>query len=80
VYNKPKERSGQFVGRGLVRSEESKGKIGGGGDVFVGDIRDPKALPAIEGIDASIILTSAVPKMKPGFDPRKGQRPEFYLN
>jgi hypothetical protein len=80
VYKKLKERAGQFVGRGLVRTGESKGKIGGGDDVFVGDIRDPESIaPAIEGIDALIILTSAVPKMKPGFDPSKGGRPEFYF-
>ncbi|KAL6619650.1 hypothetical protein ACP70R_034789 [Stipagrostis hirtigluma subsp. patula] len=80
VYKKLKERAGQFVGRGLVRTEESKGKIGGGDDVFIGDIRDPASIAsAIEGIDALIILTSAVPKMKPGFDPSKGERPEFYF-
>ncbi|XP_066364663.1 uncharacterized protein At2g37660, chloroplastic-like isoform X3 [Miscanthus floridulus] len=80
VYKKLKERAGQFVGRGLVRTGESKGKIGGGDDVFIGDIRDPESIaPAIEGIDALIILTSAVPKMKPRFDPSKRGRPEFYF-
>lgn len=80
VYRKLKERSEQFFGRGLVRTEESKEKIGGADDVFVADIRDAAALaPAIQGIDALIILTSAVPKMKPGFDPSKGGRPEFYF-
>lgn len=80
VYNKLKERSGQYVARGLVRSEESKQKIGGADDVFIGDIRDTDSLtPAIQGIDALIILTSAVPLMKPGFDPTKGGRPEFYF-
>ncbi|KAI4331708.1 hypothetical protein MLD38_029866 [Melastoma candidum] len=80
VYKKLKERSDQFVGRGLVRTPESKGKIGGANDVFVGDIRDPDSIvPAIQGIDALIILTSAVPKMKPGFDPTQGGRPEFYF-
>lgn len=80
VYEKLKEREGEFVGRGLVRTEESKKKIGGGDDVFVGDIRDPETMvPAFEGIDSLIILTSAVPKMKPGFDPSKGERPEFYF-
>ncbi|KAL2458183.1 NAD(P)-binding domain-containing protein [Forsythia ovata] len=34
---------------------------------------------AIQGIEALIILTNAVPKMKPGFDPAKGGRPEFYF-
>lgn len=80
VYKKLKERSGQFVARGLVRTEESKGKIGGADDVFVGDIRDGGSIfPAIQGIEALVILTSAVPKMKPGFDPSKGERPEFYF-
>nr|GMC90042.1 Sanguinarine reductase [Ipomoea batatas] len=32
-----------------------------------------------KGIDALIILTSAVPKMKPGVDPSKGDKPEFYF-
>ncbi|TVU44358.1 hypothetical protein EJB05_03795, partial [Eragrostis curvula] len=79
VYNKLKERSEQFVARGLVRSEESKQKIGGADDVYIADIRDADRLaPALQGADALIILTSAVPKMKPGFDPTKGGRPEFY--
>jgi hypothetical protein len=78
VYRKLKERSEQYVARGLVRTEESKGKIGGADDVFVGDIRDINSIvPAIEGIDALVILTSAVPKMKPGFDPSQGGSPEF---
>lgn len=80
VYRKLKERTGQYVARGLVRTEESKEKIGGADDVFVGDIRVADSIvPAVEGIDALIILTSAVPKMKPGFDPSKGERPEFYF-
>lgn len=80
VYKKLKERADQFVGRGLVRTEESKEKIAGGDDVFVGDIRDADAIVhACQGIEALIILTSAVPKMKPGFDPSKGGRPEFYF-
>lgn len=80
VYKKLKERSDQFVARGLVRTKESKDKIGGEDEVFIGDIRDPAAIaPAVEGIDALVILTSAVPQMKPGFDPSKGGRPEFYF-
>ena len=80
MYKKLKERSDQFVARGLVRTKESKEKIGGEDEVFVGDIRDPEAIaPAVQGIDALVILTSAVPKMKPGFDPSKGERPEFYF-
>ena len=80
VYKILKERSDQFVARGLIRTPESKEKIGGSDDVFVGDIRDASSLvPAMQGIDALIILTSAVPRMKPGFDPTKGGRPEFYF-
>ncbi|XP_058003090.1 uncharacterized protein At5g02240-like [Hevea brasiliensis] len=79
VYKKLKERSGQYVARGLVRTQESREKIGGAEDVYVGDITETERItPAIQGIDALIILTSAVPKMKPGFDPSKGERPEFY--
>ncbi|KAI5021079.1 hypothetical protein ZWY2020_054489 [Hordeum vulgare] len=80
VYRKLKERADQFVARGLVRTPDSKSKIDGGDDVFIGDIRDTGSIaPAIDGIDALIILTSGVPKMKPGFDPSKGGRPEFYF-
>lgn len=80
VYKKLKERADQFVAIGLVRTEESKEKIGGADDVFVGDIRDADSIvPTFQGVDAVIILTSAVPRMKPGFDPTKGQRPEFYF-
>ncbi|CAH8387167.1 unnamed protein product [Eruca vesicaria subsp. sativa] len=81
VYKKLKERSDQFVARGLVRTKESKEKIGGEDEkLFIGDICDPEAIaPAVQGIDALVILTSAVPKMKPGFDPSKGERPEFYF-
>jgi hypothetical protein len=81
VYKKLKERAGQFTARGLVRTQDSKGKIGGGDDVLVADIRDLGSVAAaVEGIDALVILTSAVPKMKPGFDPSKGGRPEFYFD
>ncbi|KAL8152717.1 hypothetical protein V2J09_010477 [Rumex salicifolius] len=80
VYEKLKERSDEFTGRGLVRSEESKTQIGGADDVYVGDIRSTESIiSAIQGIDALIILTSAVPKMKPGSDPTKG-RPEFIFD
>lgn len=81
VYKKLKERSDKFVAKGLVRTPEGKEKIGGEDDVFIGDIRDADSItPAIQGIDALVILTSAVPKMKPGFDPTKGGRPEFIFD
>ncbi|GMP50821.1 hypothetical protein CsSME_00017284 [Camellia sinensis var. sinensis] len=80
VYKRLKERTDQYDTRGLVRREESKEKIGGADDVFVGDVRDVESIiPAIQGIDSLIILTSAAPKMKPGFDLGKGGRPEFYF-
>lgn len=80
AYKRLKERSDQYVTRGLVRTPESKEKIGGADDVHVGDIRNSDSIvSAIHGIDALIILTSAVPKMKPGFDPAKGGRPEFHF-
>ncbi|KAK1365424.1 Sanguinarine reductase [Heracleum sosnowskyi] len=80
VYQKLKEKSEQYTVRGLVRSEESKQKIGGADDVFIGDVRNADSIvPAIQGIDSLIIVTSAVPKIKPGFDPSKGGRPEFYF-
>lgn len=85
AYKKLKERHEQFIPRGLVRSEESKHKVVGADtdadvqDIFIADIRDAdRIVPAFQGVDAVIILTSAVPKMKPGFDPTKGGRPEFY--
>lgn len=62
-----------------MRTEESKQKIGGADDVYVADIREADSVvPAVQGVDALVILTSATPKMKPGFDPSKGGRPEFY--
>ncbi|CAK9202088.1 unnamed protein product [Sphagnum troendelagicum] len=77
VFEKLKKQPGKFVARGLVRTEEAS--LGGDG-VFVGDITKPESLtPAFEGIDALVIVTSAVPKMKPDFDPSKGGRPEFYF-
>ncbi|CAH8356801.1 unnamed protein product [Eruca vesicaria subsp. sativa] len=81
VYKKLKERLDQFAARGLVRTKESKDKIGGEDEVFIGYIRDPAAIAtAVQRIDALVILTSAVPQMKPGFDRRKGGRPEFYFD
>ncbi|KAI3971445.1 hypothetical protein MKW92_033616 [Papaver armeniacum] len=80
VYKKLKEKRDEFVSRGLVRTEESKEKIGGSDDVFVADIRDAESIvPAMQGVDALVILTTAAPKMKPGFDPTRGGRPEFFF-
>lgn len=79
LFEKLKKRSDKFAARGLVRTEEGKADRGGEG-VFIGDVTKPESItPAFEGIDALVITTSAVPKMKPGFDPSKGGRPEFYF-
>ncbi|KZV53398.1 hypothetical protein F511_10184 [Dorcoceras hygrometricum] len=81
VYQKLKEKSDEYVTRGLVRTEESKETIGGAEDIYVADIRNAESLiPVFQGVDVLIILTSAVPKMKPGFDPAVGGRPEFYFD
>ncbi|KAK6140255.1 hypothetical protein DH2020_026053 [Rehmannia glutinosa] len=44
VYKKLKERSDQYTARGLVRTQESKEKIGGEDDVYVGDIRNVESI------------------------------------
>ncbi|OVA17843.1 hypothetical protein BVC80_1835g235 [Macleaya cordata] len=82
AYNKLKERSDKFVVRGLVRSEASKQKLGGGDEIYIGDIMDAESLvPAMKGIDALIILTSAIPKIKPGSIPVvEGQRAEDVID
>ncbi|CAA3002669.1 Hypothetical predicted protein [Olea europaea subsp. europaea] len=72
-------RTGQIVYKKL-KERRARKKIGGADDVYVGNIRTAESIaPAIQGIDALIILTSKVPKMKPGFDPAKGGRPKFYF-
>eukprot|EP00249_Psilotum_nudum_P027312 c3483_g1_i2 orf=168-935(+) len=80
VYEKLKQRADQFAVRGLVRTEESKEKISGSEDVYIADICQPETVKsALTNVDALIICTSSVPKMKPGFDPGSGGRPEFYF-
>ncbi|CAN0290128.1 unnamed protein product, partial [Discosporangium mesarthrocarpum] len=56
--------------RGLVRSEKSKSKLEKLGlaseDILIADVTDPPTLAtAMEGIDAVILCTSAVPKIYP---------------
>ncbi len=78
VFDKLRARPDQFVARGLVRTEESKAALGGGADVFVGDITaidDAPLRAALRGCDALVIVTSATPRMKA--PPAEGQRPEF---
>ncbi|XP_060201948.1 uncharacterized protein At2g37660, chloroplastic isoform X2 [Lycium barbarum] len=55
VYKKLKERSEKYTARGLVRTEESKQKIGGADDVYIGDIRNTESLvPAIQAKAAGV--------------------------
>jgi uncharacterized protein YbjT (DUF2867 family) len=77
VLQKLRQRPEQFIGQGFARSEQKAKDIFGTTEGFVfGDIRDPKSLKiALEGCDALVILTSAVPQMIA--PPSPGQRPEF---
>ena len=51
MYKKLKERSDEFVAKGLVRTKESKEKIGGEDEAFIGDIQDPSAIaPLFKGL------------------------------
>eukprot|EP00243_Klebsormidium_subtile_P003099 TRINITY_DN16240_c0_g1_i1.p1 TRINITY_DN16240_c0_g1~~TRINITY_DN16240_c0_g1_i1.p1 ORF type:complete len:350 (-),score=58.16 TRINITY_DN16240_c0_g1_i1:145-1194(-) len=85
VFEKLKQQSGEFVARGLVRSEEKKAALGGGDEVYVADITNPSSLSkAVDGIDGMVILTSAVPvpgppapgEQRPTFSFAEGGRPE----
>ncbi|KAI3988439.1 hypothetical protein MKX01_026253 [Papaver californicum] len=44
VFKKLKERSDKLVVRGLVRSEGSKKKLGGGNEIYIGDVMKPESL------------------------------------
>lgn len=63
--------------RGFARSPEKAANLFNSTEsFFFGNILAPSDLkPALEGCDALVILTSAVPQMKPPAQP--GQRPEF---
>ncbi|KAI5062234.1 hypothetical protein GOP47_0022773 [Adiantum capillus-veneris] len=81
AYRKIKEQPDLFEVRGLVRSLGSKERVGWGDDIFVADITLREALTeAFADIDALIILTSSIPKMKPSLNPTVGHRPEFYFD
>ncbi|HEY9651426.1 MAG TPA: SDR family oxidoreductase [Coleofasciculaceae cyanobacterium] len=71
------QHSNQFIVRGFARSREKAEQLFGTTEGFYfGDIRDSSALTsALDGCQALVILTSAVPQMK-GI-PQPGQRPEF---
>ncbi|HEY9598226.1 MAG TPA: SDR family oxidoreductase [Cyanophyceae cyanobacterium] len=77
VVQKLQQHSNQFIVRGFARSREKVEQLFGTTEGFYfGDIRDSSALTsALDGCQALVILTSAVPQMK-GI-PQPGQRPEF---
>ncbi|MBE9156370.1 SDR family oxidoreductase [Nodosilinea sp. LEGE 06152] len=77
VVQKLQQRPEQFVARGFARSEAKVKELFGTTEgVYLGDIGDPDRLKAaLEGCDALVILTSAVPQMKA--PPEPGQQPEF---
>ena len=77
VLQKLRQQKDEFEAIGFARSrakaQEQFGSIEG---FFFGDIQDRVSLDmAIEGCQALVILTSAVPKMKA--PPARGERPEF---
>ncbi|PZO39301.1 MAG: NAD(P)-dependent oxidoreductase [Shackletoniella antarctica] len=78
VVQKLRQRPEQFVAKGFARSEaKTKELFGSTEGFYLGDISDPGRLnAALEGGDALVILTSAVPQMKA--PPEPGQRPEFF--
>ncbi|MDJ0633858.1 MAG: SDR family oxidoreductase [Xenococcaceae cyanobacterium MO_188.B29] len=77
VLQKLRQRDDEFQGIGFARSPEKVKEIfSSTKDFCLGDIKDPSSLEsAIEGCDALVILTSAIPQMKT--PPQEGQRPEF---
>lgn len=77
VVQKLQKQPEQFNVRGFARSETKvKDLFGTTEGFYVGTIDDIDRLKtALEGCDALVILTSAVPQMKA--PPEPGQRPEF---
>ncbi|WP_017301000.1 SDR family oxidoreductase [Nodosilinea nodulosa] len=77
VIQKLQQQPEQFNPKGFARSEAKVKELFGTADGFyLGDISDPDRLKAaLEGCDALVILTSAIPQMKA--PPEPGQRPEF---
>lgn len=77
VVQKFQQRPEEFIVQGFARSEAKVRELFGTTDGFyLGDICNPEGLKAaLEGCDALVILTSAIPQMKAPTPP--GQRPEF---
>lgn len=77
VVEKLQHRPEQFRVRRFARSEQKANDLFGTTEGFYfGDIRDPESLKsALEGCDALVILTSAIPQVNA--PPEPGQRPEL---
>lgn len=77
VLQKLRHRGDEFTGLGFARSPQKAKELFGSTTAFYfGDIKDPSSLqPAMEAVDALVILTSAKPQMKAPSPP--GERPEF---
>jgi uncharacterized protein YbjT (DUF2867 family) len=77
VLKKLRHTSHEFISVGFARNKAKVQELFEDIDGFYfGDITDPESLkPALEGCDALIILTSAVPRMKT--QPKEGERPIF---
>ena len=78
VVQKLRQQPEQFAAKGFARSEAKVKELFGTTEGFhLGDISAPDHLKAaLEGCDALVILTSAIPQMKA--PPEPGQRPEFF--
>ncbi len=77
VVKKLRQYSDEFKVVGFARCETKIKELFGSKEGFiVGDITDKLTLKStIEGCDALVILTSAIPKMKA--PPKEGERPQF---
>lgn len=77
VLSKLRQQSDEFEAIAFARSQTKAQEMFGSTEGFVfGDIQDQSSLEtALQGCDALVILTSAVPKMKA--PPKPGERPEF---
>ena len=77
VLKKLRDKPEEFEAIGLARSSQKVKELFGSTEGFViGDIKDKSTLEsAMEGCDALVILTSAIPKMIA--PPLPGERPQF---
>lgn len=81
AYKRMKDWPEKFSVRGVVRTLRSKQRIRGSDDVYVVDVAKFEDLPQpFSGLDALIILTSSIPKLKPNLNPSIGRRSEFYFD